>query len=131
VTLSAPRQPAQTMSPLTWLCQKRIDSSRHPALPAGSNNGKSWQLLYQPIRTHEHALTAGLIPDRSLLFCSICGCASFLGRLSAGFLCHFAATQLRIAPDHFGIYRLRAFHIRTESRAISPRSVVSGLSARG
>jgi hypothetical protein len=38
------------------------------ALPARNNNGKSWQLLYQPIRTLEHALTAGLIPAEVFSF---------------------------------------------------------------
>jgi len=130
VTLSVPRRPARTTLPLTWLCQVRIDSSRHPALPARNNDGKSWQSLYQRIRTHERALTAGLIPAEVFSF-ALLWLRFVLRRCFRRILTISRRFNRESHWDHFGIYRLRAFHIRTKSRAISSRSVIAGLFARG
>ncbi len=68
-------------------CPPNSHRKPHPALPARNNLGKSWQLPYQPIRAHQPALTAGVVPAEvfsfALFVVAVCSYAVFWQDFSA------------------------------------------------
>src|SRR5260370_1293629 len=68
-------------------CPANSHRKPHPALLARNNLGKSWQLPYQPIRAHQPALTAGVVPAEvfsfALFVVAVCSYAVFWQDFSA------------------------------------------------